>query len=47
MFQAGNQELVICLVLAGDLTTAHVFYPSLGVLAELGVLWLQGRKKVH
>lgn len=39
MFQAGNQECShLCLVVAGDLPTAHGFYKSRGVLSRLGVV---------
>lgn len=48
MFQAGSQDCSsLCLVLAGDLPTAHVFYQSLGVLAGLGVGQLQVSNNVH
>lgn len=48
MFQAGSQECSnLCLVLAGDLPTAHVFYQSLRLLAGLGVVQLQVRNNVR
>lgn len=48
MFQAGNQECSnLCLVVAGDLPTAHGFYKSWGVLSGLGVVQLQIRSNVH
>lgn len=47
MFQCGNREWSnLCLVLAGDLPTAHGFCLSLGGLAGLGVVQLQVRNNV-